>query len=896
MNFLEKNIMKTTISTIANVMVVFALVVVSVSAVSTATATVAEASSYCEEGQLNFSPCLPKPTLTIPVVEIKTCDITASAEVVGFGSSVTLNWEVTGFTNVKINGETVSNTSGSKVYTNITERTVFELRATDGQGSNCVARVIVDCELPQPDPVCTLTPETQTIDRGGRATLNWTTENASNVTLTGFGSVNEDGSVTTEPLFSNTTYTLRAIQSDGLTVSPNIPKSVTCVANVVVEQPEPLPTCDSFTASPSNIVVGSSATLNWTTSNATQVAINNGIGNVSLNGSQLVTPLADTTYVMTVFGTNGNQDTCSVPVTVSSDPVPVCEFFTATPDAFGVGGGTTLLSWSVTDASIVNITPNIGDVNLVDSQNVNVTESITYTLTATDTDGDEVSCLAPITVADPEPLFTCADNVTFEATDNSIRRGQNTTLNWSTVDVDSVSISVINSTDLNGRETISPSSDTTYTLTATQGDETINCPVSIDVDSGGGGGSSSPRCDLDISDSKIKLGDEITLSWDTSNAREVILKDDEGEILFTTEDYLSDEKEDYYDGSIDLTPERDTKYTLTAERGSSDRDCSVEVEVEDSVVVLQTRDQQPLVAGISLSQVPYTGFEAGPVMTVLFYMLLVAWALYITYLIVLRKQSAGTEDSPIMDAPALMDTNHEIMKRAEESRPDAFVSSVAVDTTPKTVPNNLPIADKVIGYDSIMSQFNESLATELENRAHTQKALLSSDAVNYFISTTEGTIERNDALDEVIMEAKKNYPLEDGWIVINEDRMRNLCDECLSNENQGEPEKSDTLPNKGQSSLAEAIVTGSVSAAYEMIGTRPMLALADAASDLDSIYRIRKGESVSVSNLLITETANLSEDQIKNMITALTGALDGTYTDEASAVKVAIMKAVKEVA
>jgi predicted nucleic acid-binding protein len=57
---------------------------------------------------------------------------------------------------------------------------------------------------------------------------------------------------------------------------------------------------------------------------------------------------------------------------------------------------------------------------------------------------------------------------------------------------------------------------------------------------------------------------------------------------------------------------------------------------------------------------------------------------------------------------------------------------------------------------------------------------------------------------------------------------------------------------------------------------------------------MRKGESVMVSDLLVKETANLSDEQIKNMIASLTGAIDGTYTDEASAVKVAIMKAVKE--
>jgi hypothetical protein len=81
-----------------------------------------------------------------------------------------------------------------------------------------------------------------------------------------------------------------------------------------------------------------------------------------------------------------------------------------------------------------------------------------------------------------------------------------------------------------------------------------------------------------------------------------------------------------------------------------------------------------------------------------------------------------------------------------------------------------------------------------------------------------------------------------------------------------------------------------------MIGNRPMFALADAAADLDALYRNRRGGTEIVSDLLTKEAENLSEIQIKNMIDALTGALDGIYTDEASAVKMAIMKAVKEVA
>ena len=80
-------------------------------------------------------------------------------------------------------------------------------------------------------------------------------------------------------------------------------------------------------------------------------------------------------------------------------------------------------------------------------------------------------------------------------------------------------------------------------------------------------------------------------------------------MIFDTNEVLSTEKDDYLDGSITLSPTRDTEYTLTAERGSKDRTCRVKVEIEDDIVIIETRDQQPLVAGISLTAVPYTGFE-----------------------------------------------------------------------------------------------------------------------------------------------------------------------------------------------------------------------------------------------------------------------------------------------
>lgn len=678
--------------------------------------------------------------------------------------------------------------------------------------------------------------------------------------------------------------------------------------------PKPLPpSCDLFESVPGEVLAGNKITLNWKTSYATAVFIDNGIGRVDetygQDGSVDFTPLADTTFKMTVVGADDKEVYCEAPVKVTDDSKPYCEIFTATPSSLPVGGGIVSLDWKVVGATSVGISPAIGSVGLVGTRDLNVTESTTYTLTAKDADGDEVSCLAPVAVADPTPdPFTCSNNVTFTASDYSIDRGDDSELNWNVTDADSVSIDKIGASGLSGSETVSPSSDITYTLTAVKGSKTISCPLAIDVSTGGGGGGggSSPRCDLEISDKVIDLGDTVTIRWDTSNATEVTLTDDRGEIIFTTDDYLASDKKEYYDDSIKVKPTRDTEYTLIAERGSRDRECSVDVKVrgdeDEPIVILESRNQQPLVAGISLTQVPYTGFEAGPIMTFFFYALLVVWALYISYLLIMRNRTVTPSGKT--ESYHQSETGISLMKQAESIRPDVFVQQVQSPSRGvNVVPSNLPVGNVAVVQDDDMStkaeavnphQVDDNVVTNLENRAHQQRALLSSDAIRHFIGSTAGELEREEALDKVIADAKKTYPLEEGWIVINEQRMRNLCEECKVNNTSNEQVSFSpaTVP-EGTGSLAESIVTGNIVAAYQMIGSRPMFALADASSDLDAVYRRRKGGDDKVSDLLIKESEKYSDEQLKEAISALTSALDGTYNDEASAVKMAIMKAVK---
>lgn len=88
--------------------------------------------------------------------------------------------------------------------------------------------------------------------------------------------------------------------------------------------PQP-PTISGFTANPSSIAPGGSATLNWTVtpdpSTPTTTVTLSGVGTVGLTGPQTVSPTSTTTYTLTTTNANGSVSQ-SVIVTVTVPPPP----------------------------------------------------------------------------------------------------------------------------------------------------------------------------------------------------------------------------------------------------------------------------------------------------------------------------------------------------------------------------------------------------------------------------------------------------------------------------------------------------------------------------------------------------------------------------------------------
>ena len=67
-----------------------------------------------------------------------------------------------------------------------------------------------------------------------------------------------------------------------------------------------------LTASPSTIAAGGSSTLSWTTSGASSVSIDQGVGSVAASGSRLIAPGATTTYTLTATSTGGSTTSTAV--------------------------------------------------------------------------------------------------------------------------------------------------------------------------------------------------------------------------------------------------------------------------------------------------------------------------------------------------------------------------------------------------------------------------------------------------------------------------------------------------------------------------------------------------------------------------------------------------------
>lgn len=307
-------------------------------------------------------------------------------------------------------------------------------------------------------------------------------------------------------------------------------------------------------------------------------------------------------------------------------------------------GGSSVLTWTTSNATSFTLNRGIGLVTptVGGTQSVSPAVTTTYTGTAVGP-GGTVTCNATVTVTPPvTPTPVC----TLSASASSVTRGSTVDLTWTTSNVTSTTIDngvgVVTPVS-GGTRSVTVNANTIYVLTAVGNNgSTITCSAPVTVTTVG----SSPVCLLTASPTNITTGSSFELTWGGANITQVFIDQGVGTTTSTS-------------GSRNITPPAAGEYTYTGTfttNTGSRLTCTAPVVVTNGgggggctsncggggggggsgprvlLSSLKAPGEQPL-AFVYLSQIPYTGLDLGPWGTAMYWIMLILWSLAAAYLV-----------------------------------------------------------------------------------------------------------------------------------------------------------------------------------------------------------------------------------------------------------------------
>jgi len=394
---------------------------------------------------------------------------------------------------------------------------------------------------------------------------------------------------------------------------------------------------------------------------------------------------------------------------------------------------------------------------------------------------------------DPEPPVC-----TMSIEPGEIEKGDSAILSWTSVNVVSATIDKgIGSVDVTDSMAVSPTEDTTYTGTfvGKNGEEKV-CTATVIVKPP----TTEPKpplCTLTADPTSHGVGGgKSTISWTTINSVSGEL--DQG---IGTLDPLSS-------GDVEVQVDSTTVYTATViGKDGSTATCTVRIKVDkpgctnncggggppfDPHVSLAHRDMPPEgdLAFVYLSQVPYTGFPASPLLATIFWLLVILLSAVVAYIIILNRLPqkvllAVTNNGPSEDEyPASINfsdgddnkpnngtggyTDYANTYGAQGNNPTQVPVTPAEPQTPTATYNATVAAPSGNGSPS-------GLIGRLEARAHEENILISTEGINKVIDLGAGSESKClEMLNKLIEEAKATFPREDGWILLNSERVNTL--------------------------------------------------------------------------------------------------------------------------
>jgi hypothetical protein len=253
--------------------------------------------------------------------------------------------------------------------------------------------------LVNPVPTVRIGLSANSITVGASATLTWSSTNATGCTASGAwtGAQPTSGSVTLTPQATGTsTYTLSCSGPGG---------SASGAVVLTVNQTPPVPTV-TLAATPASIVVGQSAALNWSSSNATACQASGAwTGAEPTSGMLSVTPggTGTQTYTLACTGPGGSASASATLTVNATTPAPTVAI-AVNPTSITVGQSA-ILTWSSTDATACTASGAwSGAEGTAGSLSLTPTDPgvVTYTLDCTGA-GGLASASASLTVAAASP-------------------------------------------------------------------------------------------------------------------------------------------------------------------------------------------------------------------------------------------------------------------------------------------------------------------------------------------------------------------------------------------------------------------------------------------------------------------------------------------------------------
>jgi len=378
---------------------------------------------------------------------------------------------------------------------------------------------------------------------------------------------------------------------------------------------------------------------------------------------------------------------------------------------------------------------------------------------------DSPNSVIPICVAITAIEDTPAPACEMSAKPLSVEQGESAQISWSSSNATGVAFTNLSSSDLSGTATVTPATTTTYS--AVFSDDAGNdatCSVTVTVVETPD--DPAPVCTLTASPSRVNPQQKTTLSWTSNNAVSATISS-----LGTVE----------LNGSQSVTIAQATVFTATFVDGDGDEavcttrvtlnggggsclncddDEREEEEEEEETEPTILLSKNTVRSGfVTLDQVPYTGFEASPVMTVLFWLGVLALSAGIAYLVTMRSQlaSQGTSQSvstqPSNNTDDTQTATAVTVMRAPPSQPTAVASTFAAQEPDAST----------------------NVATLIEDLAHADNILLSPEATRLITIDLEKTNGSAHArLTELFEKAKSAYAREDGWILLSKERTATL--------------------------------------------------------------------------------------------------------------------------